>query len=110
MKIAKEGKQEGQLIPSYLHMLLTSFWQRTAAHRTCVFTSTAMAAVVPSSWRLLYENHQYTDLEFPSLNFSIRQGDVKDLPDDPEAAAFIVASISIQEVPEPESQTTRKPP
>ena len=69
-----------------------------------------MAAVVPSSWRLLYEHHQYTDLEFPSLNFSIRQGDVKDLPDDPEAAAFIVASIYIQEVPEPESQTTRKPP
>ena len=69
-----------------------------------------MAAVGPSSWRSLYENHPYTDLEFPSLNFAVRQGDVKDLPDDPEAAAFIGASISIQEVPEPESQTTRKPP
>jgi hypothetical protein len=30
------------------------------------------------------------------------------LPDDPEAAAFIVASIYIREVPKPESQTTRK--
>jgi hypothetical protein len=51
-----------------------------------------------------------TDLEFPGLKFSIRQGEVKDLPDDPEAAAFILASVSIQEVPEPESQTTRKTP
>jgi hypothetical protein len=49
-----------------------------------------------------------TDLEFPSLHFSIRQGDVKDLPDDPEAAAFIVASVYIREVPEPESTRTRK--
>jgi hypothetical protein len=30
-----------------------------------------------------------TDLEFPRLKFAIRQGEVKDLPDDPEAAAFI---------------------
>jgi hypothetical protein len=51
-----------------------------------------------------------TDLEFPGLHFSIRQGEVKDLPDDPEAAAFIVASVYIQEVPEPESQTTWKTP
>ena len=49
-----------------------------------------------------------TNLEFPRLKFAIRQGEVKDLPDDPEAAAFILASVSIQEVPEPESQTTRK--
>jgi hypothetical protein len=49
-----------------------------------------------------------TDLEFPGLQFSIRQGEVKDLPDDPEAAAFILASTYIQEVPEPESKTTRK--
>ena len=49
-----------------------------------------------------------TDLEFPGLKFAIRQGEVKDLPDDPEAAAFILASVYIQEVPEPESQTTRK--
>jgi hypothetical protein len=50
-----------------------------------------------------------TDLEFPGLHFSIRQGEVKDLPDDPEAAAFILASVYIQEVvPEPESTSTRK--
>ena len=48
-----------------------------------------------------------TDLEFPGLKFSIRQGEVKDLPADPEAAAFILASAYIQEVPEPESKTTR---
>jgi hypothetical protein len=35
-----------------------------------------------------------TDLEFPRLKFVIRQGEVKDLPTDPEAAAFIRASIS----------------
>jgi hypothetical protein len=29
-----------------------------------------------------------TDLAFPSLNFSIQQDEVKDLPEDPEAAAF----------------------
>ena len=49
-----------------------------------------------------------TDLEFPRLKFAIRQGEVKDVPTDPEAAAFILASVYIQEVPEPESQTTRK--
>ena len=47
------------------------------------------------------------DLEFPRLKFAIRQGEVKDLPDDSEAAAFILASAYIQEVPEPESKTTR---
>jgi hypothetical protein len=49
-----------------------------------------------------------TDLEFPGLKFAIRQGEVKDLPTDPEAAAFIVASMYIREVPEPESTTTRQ--
>jgi len=49
-----------------------------------------------------------TNLEFPSLQIAIRQGAVKDLPADPEAAAFIVASVYMQEVPEPESQSTRK--
>jgi hypothetical protein len=49
-----------------------------------------------------------TDLEFPGLKFAIRQGEVKDLPADPEAAAFILASVYIREVPEPESETTRK--
>ena len=49
-----------------------------------------------------------TDLEFPRLKFAIRQGEVKDVPADPEAAAFILASVYIREVPEPESQTTRK--
>ena len=49
-----------------------------------------------------------TDLEFPGLKFAIRQGEVKDLPTDPEAAAFILASMYIREVPEPESKTTRK--
>jgi hypothetical protein len=51
-----------------------------------------------------------TDLEFPGLNFSIRQGEVKDLPDDPEAAAFILAGVSIQEVPEPEARPRGRPP
>ena len=30
-----------------------------------------------------------THLEFPGLQFAIRHGEVKDVPDDPEAAAFI---------------------
>ena len=49
-----------------------------------------------------------TDLEFPGLKFAIRQGEVKDLPADPEAAAFILASTYIREVPEAESETTRQ--
>jgi hypothetical protein len=49
-----------------------------------------------------------TDMEFPGLKFSIRQGEVKDLPADPEAAAFILASTYIQEVPEPKNETTQK--
>jgi len=49
-----------------------------------------------------------TDLEFPRLKFSIRQGEVKDLPADPEAAAFILASVYIREVPEPQSETKRQ--
>jgi hypothetical protein len=32
---------------------------------------------------------------------------VKDLPADPEAAAFILASVYIREVPEPEGQTNK---
>ena len=47
-----------------------------------------------------------TDLEFPGLKFAIRQGEIKDLPANPDAAAFILASVYIQEVPEPESATT----
>jgi hypothetical protein len=47
-----------------------------------------------------------TDLEFPGLRFALRQGEIKDLPANP--AAFILASTYIQEVPEPESTTTRK--
>jgi hypothetical protein len=35
---------------------------------------------------------------------------VKDLPADPEAAAFIVASVYIREVPESQSETTREDP
>ena len=49
-----------------------------------------------------------TDLEFPGLRFALRQGEIKDLPANPAAAAFILASVYIQEVPEPESTTTRK--
>jgi hypothetical protein len=49
-----------------------------------------------------------TDLEFPRLKFAIRQGEVKDVPTDPEAAAFILASVYIREVVEPESKSTRK--
>jgi hypothetical protein len=30
-----------------------------------------------------------TDLEFPGLPCALRHGEVKDVPDDPEAAAFI---------------------
>ena len=51
-----------------------------------------------------------TDLEFPGLKFAIRQGEIKDLPANPEAAAFILASVYIQEVPEPESVTTHQDP
>ena len=51
-----------------------------------------------------------TDLEFPGLKFAIRQGEVKDLPADPEAAAFILASVYIREVPEPQSETMRQDP
>lgn len=46
-----------------------------------------------------------TDLEFPRLKFAIRQGEVKDLPADPQAAAFILASTYIREVPEPKRET-----
>jgi hypothetical protein len=46
--------------------------------------------------------------EFPGLQFSIRQGEVKDLPTDPDAAAFILASVYIREVPAPQSETTRQ--
>jgi hypothetical protein len=49
-----------------------------------------------------------TDLACPGLPFAIRQGEVKDLPADPEAAAFIVASVYIREVPEPQRETTRQ--
>jgi hypothetical protein len=49
-----------------------------------------------------------TDLELPGLQFAIRQGEVKELPTDPEAAAFIVASVYIREVPAPQSETTRQ--
>jgi hypothetical protein len=49
-----------------------------------------------------------TDLAFPGRHFAIRQGEVKDLPADPEAAAFILASVYIREVPEPQSETTRQ--
>ena len=48
-----------------------------------------------------------TDLEFPGMHFAIRQGEVKNLPADPEAAAFILASVSIREVPEPERESTQ---
>jgi hypothetical protein len=49
-----------------------------------------------------------TDLEFPGLRFAIRQGEVKDLPKDPKAAAFILASMYIREVPAPQSETKRQ--
>jgi len=51
-----------------------------------------------------------TDLEFPGLRFAIRQGEVKNLPKDPEAAAFILASVYIREVPEPQSEPKRRTP
>ena len=51
-----------------------------------------------------------TDLAFPGLQCAIRQGEVKDLPADPEAAAFIVASVYIREVPEPQRETARQGP
>jgi hypothetical protein len=57
---------------------------------------------------LLMKITSSTNLEFPGLQFSIRQGEVKDLPADPEAAAFIFASTYVREVPEPASQTTWK--
>ena len=49
-----------------------------------------------------------TDLACPGLQCAIRQGEVKDLPADPEAAAFIVASVYIREVPEPQSEPKRQ--
>jgi hypothetical protein len=51
-----------------------------------------------------------TDLEFPRLKFAIRQGEVKELPANPEAAAIILASAYIREVPEPDSEITRQDP
>ena len=51
-----------------------------------------------------------TDRAFPGLQCAIRQGEVKDLPADPEAAAFILASVYIREVPEPQSETARQDP
>jgi hypothetical protein len=41
-----------------------------------------------------------TDLALPGLHGALRHGDVKALPADLEAAAFIVASIYIREVPD----------
>jgi hypothetical protein len=58
--------------------------------------------------RLLPESR--ASLEFPRLKFAIRQGEVKDLPADPEAAAFILATAYIREVPEPQSETKRPAP
>lgn len=49
-----------------------------------------------------------TDLEFPRLPYAIRQGEGKDVPADPEAAALIVTSASLREGPEPERATTRQ--
>jgi hypothetical protein len=49
-----------------------------------------------------------TDLALPGLQCAIRQGEVKDLPDDPDAAAFILARTSIREVPEPKSETNHQ--
>ncbi len=51
-----------------------------------------------------------TDVEFPRLKFAIRQGEIKDLPANPEAAACILASAYIREVPEPQRETTRQDP
>ena len=41
-----------------------------------------------------------TDLALPGLQCALRQGEGKDVPADLEAAAFIVASIYIREVPD----------
>ena len=49
-----------------------------------------------------------TDLEFPGLYFAMRQGEVKVSPADPEAVAFILASVYIREVPEAPSEPTRQ--
>ena len=49
-----------------------------------------------------------TDLAFPRLQCALRQGEVQDVPANPEAAAIILASVYIQEVPEPERETTRQ--
>jgi hypothetical protein len=51
-----------------------------------------------------------TDLALPCLHFVIRQGEVQDVPADPEAAACMVARVDIREVPAPQSETTREPP
>ena len=47
-----------------------------------------------------------TDLEVPRLPWAIRQGEGKDVPADPEAAALIVTSASLREGAEPECATT----
>jgi hypothetical protein len=41
------------------------------------------------------------------VKFAIRHGEVKDLPADREAAAFILASVYIWEVSEPERKTKK---
>ena len=51
-----------------------------------------------------------TDLACPCLQCAIRHGAVKDVPADPEAAAFIGASVYIREGPEPQGETTRQGP
>ena len=49
-----------------------------------------------------------TDLEFPRLSCAIRQGEGKDVPADPKAAALIITSASLREGPEPERAPTRQ--
>ena len=49
-----------------------------------------------------------TELACLGLHCVIRQDEVKDVPADPEAATFIVASVYIREVSEPQSETTRE--
>jgi hypothetical protein len=49
-----------------------------------------------------------TNLEFPGLTCTIRQGEIKDVPAEREAAAFIVASPYIREVSD--SAPTRPAP
>jgi len=49
-----------------------------------------------------------TDLEFPRLQFAIRQGEIKDLPAEPAVTAVVLASAYLREMPEPGSETTRK--